>query len=185
MEMLPIATSTSEAGFANAAVSAAVMKLLTDANEAIDADRDAAKSCIARATALLRAEYDGQEQAAPDASAPGGSGLAPWQVIKVKAYMEANLDRPIQVAELARICRLSGSYFPVAFKRRFGETVHACMNRRRVERAQDRMLNSGEALSRIALDCGFCDQAHLSRMFRRLIGVSPHRWRRQFPHRAA
>jgi AraC-like DNA-binding protein len=43
------------------------------------------------------------------------------------------------------------------------------------------MLSSGDALSRIALDCGMCDQAHFTRVFRRVVGVSPSVWRRQFP----
>jgi AraC family transcriptional regulator len=181
--MQSMATSGA-AGFAHtmnvpASVTAAVMRLLTDADKVLDADSVVARSCIARATALLQAEHDRREPALPHSEASGRSGLAPWQIRKVKEYVEENLDTPIRTHTLASISRLSASYFAVAFKRSFGETLHAYLSRRRVERAQEVMLTTDQVLSQIALDCGFCDQAHLSRMFRRMIGVAPNQWRRQ------
>ncbi len=93
--------------------------------------------------------------------------------------MEQKLDKKIRVHVLAGISRLSSSYFSVAFKRSCGETPYAYVSRRRVERAQKLMLTTVQCLSQIALDCGFCDQAHFSRIFRRSAGISPHRWRHQ------
>jgi AraC-like DNA-binding protein len=40
------------------------------------------------------------------------------------------------------------------------------------------MKSSSKALSEIAIDCGFSDQAHMCRQFRRATGVSPNAWRR-------
>jgi AraC-like DNA-binding protein len=54
----------------------------------------------------------------------------------------------------------------------------AAVIRRRVERAQGLMLSTDAPLSAIALDCGLADQAHLSRLFRRIVGESPRAWRR-------
>ena len=42
------------------------------------------------------------------------------------------------------------------------------------------MLTSRLRLSQVALECGMCDQAHLSRAFRRIVGINPNAWRRQF-----
>jgi AraC-like DNA-binding protein len=42
------------------------------------------------------------------------------------------------------------------------------------------MLSSGAPLSQIALDCGLCDQAHFTRVFRRIVGMNPSIWRREF-----
>jgi AraC-like DNA-binding protein len=50
---------------------------------------------------------------------------------------------------------------------------------RSIEKAQRLMLLTDDPLAQIALDCGLADQAHLSRWFRRLIGVSPAAWRKQ------
>jgi AraC family transcriptional regulator len=49
----------------------------------------------------------------------------------------------------------------------------------RMRRAQDLMLNSRKLLSQVALECGLCDQAHFTRLFRRHIGTTPRVWRRQ------
>jgi hypothetical protein len=43
------------------------------------------------------------------------------------------------------------------------------------------MRTTQEPLSQIAVACGLCDQAHLCRVFRRLIGMSPSAWRRAVP----
>jgi AraC family transcriptional regulator len=49
---------------------------------------------------------------------------------------------------------------------------------RRVERAKLMMTSTRERLTDIALACGFSDQSHLTRSFRRVVGMSPGRWRR-------
>jgi AraC family transcriptional regulator len=182
--MHQLAGSTGAIGSAKSAVisgslATAVIRLLIDADEVLDLDRAAARSCLAQATALLRAEGDRTEPIAGHSYASGRSGLAPWQLIKVRNYLEEHLDTQIQVGRLASITRLSRSYFSVAFKRSLGETLHAYLTRQRVARAQELMLKTDRVLSQIALDCGFCDQAHLSRVFRQLKGVTPNRWRRQ------
>jgi AraC family transcriptional regulator len=50
--------------------------------------------------------------------------------------------------------------------------------RQRVESACRMMKSTDESLPRIAIACGLCDQAHFSRVFRRVLGVSPAVWRR-------
>ena len=105
-------------------------------------------------------------------------GLAPWQTKRALGYIEANLDQTVTIADLAVLCRLSISYFSVAFSRSLGITVRAYIMRRRIDRAKTMMMSTTEQLSRIAVECGFCDQAHLSRLFRRMTGSTPTRWRK-------
>jgi AraC-like DNA-binding protein len=47
------------------------------------------------------------------------------------------------------------------------------------------MSTTQEPLSQIAIACGLCDQAHLCKVFRRMIGMSPSAWRRTMPARDA
>ena len=105
-------------------------------------------------------------------------GLAPWQVRKVSAHIEASVEGAIGVGDLAALVRLSVSQFSRAFRQSFGQAPHAYVMCRRVARAQRLMLGDSEPLSQIALAVGLADQAHLSRLFRRYTGETPNAWRR-------
>jgi AraC family transcriptional regulator len=116
---------------------------------------------------------------APDAPLPlARGGLAPNQARRARQYVEANLERPIALADLAAAARLSASHFCRAFRRTFGQPPLVYVQHRRVERAKCLMLASDRSLAAIALDCGLYDQAALSRVFRRVTGQSPATWRR-------
>lgn len=105
-------------------------------------------------------------------------GLAPWQIRRVTAHIESHLDGAITTPDLATIAKLSTYHFARAFRESLSETPHEYVMRRRIERAQGLMLTTGIALGRIAIDCGFADQAHFNKLFRRLVGESPGVWRR-------
>lgn len=145
-----------------------------------DDDRVSARSQIKVAAAMLRSYTN---DSAADAEIPvmpdAACGLAPWQVRKVREFIETSLDAPIRLRDCASKARLSASYFSHAFKATFGTTVGHYIRRRRVERAQRLMLLSQEPLSQIALACGFADQAHYCRVFRDIVGLSPNVWRRR------
>ena len=111
--------------------------------------------------------------------APARGGLAPWQVLRVKTHVEAHLDSTLRTRDLAAMVRLSTGHFCRAFKRSLGVAPIAYVAGRRVAWAQSLMLSTNDPLSQIALACGFYDQAHLTRVFRRHAGTSPHDWRRR------
>lgn len=105
--------------------------------------------------------------------------LAPWQVDCAKSFMLGNLSEPLQIAVLARMCRLSPAYFVRAFANTVGVAPYAWFLGRRVARAQFLLANSELPLAQIALDCGFSDQAHFTNAFGKAIGMTPARWRKQ------
>jgi transcriptional regulator GlxA family with amidase domain len=153
-----------------------VIKLLDRATEAIGTDHAAAKDHIARATALLQADQARARQG--EAQAPVRGGLTPWQIRQVTRHIDATMGSNIRTEDCATIARLSTSHFRRAFKASFGETFFAWLSRRRVERAQEMMVMTDQPLCRIARQCGFADQSHFTRVFRRLVGPSPGSWRR-------
>lgn len=104
-------------------------------------------------------------------------GLAPWQVNKLVKHIEAHAEHELLGYDLARIVGLSPCHFIRAFKASFGETPHAYVMRHRLLKAQKMMLESDQNLVSIAFDCGFADQAHFCRRFRRVTGTSPRKWR--------
>ncbi|MFC5460996.1 helix-turn-helix domain-containing protein [Massilia niabensis] len=122
----------------------------------------------------LRARYEGRCETVPG---PRG-GLAGWQEARVKEYIEANLQSGVGVIELATLCQLSVSQFGRAFKASTGITPHRWLVERRLARARELMVRTGRTLADIAHSCGFADQSHLAREFRRAEGVPLSVWRR-------
>jgi AraC-like DNA-binding protein len=116
---------------------------------------------------------------APVAPTPSRSGLAPWQLRKAKAMIEARIETGVPVEEIARECRLSRSYFSRAFRRSTGVPPHGWLAALRLEKAK-RLLSQAEArIADVALECGFADQSHLTRSFSAQLGITPAAWRRQ------
>src|SRR3984957_4213527 len=158
----------------------ALASLLATAAVALDTDHRAAKSCIQRAAALLGIDLSSEGDGTAGHSCLQG-GLAPWQAKHIRSLIEDKLNSSIRATDLAGVVRLSTSYFFRAFRQTFGESPRAYIMQRRIRRAQELMLTSRLPLSQVALECGMCDQAHLCRVFRRIVGISPNAWRRQFP----
>lgn len=164
-------------------LTAAADWLLRVANDMLAPDRQSVEHCLSLALARLQRAGCDQSQA-EDAADPVGeksgvakAGLAAWQVRRVTAYIDAHLAGSIRNRDLASAVKLSCGYFCQAFKDSFGCPPHAYIVRRRVERAKDLLETTTTPLSQIALDCGFSDQSHFSRIFRRVAGEAPRLWR--------
>jgi len=135
-----------------------------------DTDRAAAWRYLNDASTLLGLGAE------PDA--PRRGGLPAWRAKRALAYIEANLASKITIGDMADLVALSKSHFSRAFKQSLGACPMTYVATRRVERAKLMMTSSRERLSDIALACGFVDQPHLNRYFRRMVGISPGLWRR-------
>jgi AraC-like DNA-binding protein len=84
----------------------------------------------------------------------------------------------MQIAELSTLAGLSSSHFQRAFKDSVGRTPCSYVSQLRIERSKLMMRDTTQSLSQIALACGFSDQSHLSRLFRKCVGATPTQWRR-------
>jgi AraC-like DNA-binding protein len=94
-----------------------------------------------------------------------------------KDRVEAQLD-DVTVAELWRESRLSRTEFSRVFRRLEGVPPRLYLQERRVERAK-RLLGSDRPISEIALELGFYDQSHFTRVFKQLTGETPGTYRRR------
>jgi len=112
------------------------------------------------------------------ASRVARGGLAPWQERRCKELMESRLGQQISLRDLANECRLSISHFAAAFRQSTGHSAHRWLMKRRVEAAKEMLLSSDLALAAVAVDCGFADQSHLTRVFTVMVGAPPGVWRR-------
>jgi AraC family transcriptional regulator len=83
-----------------------------------------------------------------------------------------------KLRHLAKVAGLSLAHFARSFKATMGLTPHHFVIARRLDRAVELLSVSSESLADIATLCGFSDQSHFCRVFKRALGLSPGTWRR-------
>ncbi len=96
----------------------------------------------------------------------------------IERYIAAELHRPLTVAQLGRHLGLSPSRTAHVVSGLFGTSFIALLQERRVARAKHLLLSGDETVGAIAARCGFISQHWFSRLFTRLVGEPPGRWRR-------
>jgi AraC family transcriptional regulator len=156
-------------------VANSLARLLETATREFERDREAARASLVTASNILQTEIE----RCSGANGFTRGGLAAWQILRVRAYIDSNLHRTIHTRDLSAVARRSPAHFSRKFKLAVGEPPHAYVVRRRLERACHLMITSAASLSEIALSVGFSDQAHLCRLFRQAVGQSPAHWRRE------
>ncbi len=98
---------------------------------------------------------------------------------EVLGYIEANLTDRCTLSELADVANLHPTYFSTLFTRAMGDSPTVYVNRRRVEWAKRLLRDTRSPLQEIASTVGFCDPYYFSRVFKRLTGTTPGRFRNQ------
>jgi AraC family transcriptional regulator len=93
-------------------------------------------------------------------------------------YVHAHRRHTVRLAELAAAAEVAPLRLARAFRRRFGETPGAFQRRLRVQWAREALVGSDRPLAEVALEAGFTDQSHFTRVFTRALGVTPGEFRR-------
>jgi len=144
---------------------------------ALDTDASVARHDIRRALELL---VDSEIRIPVERPV---QGLTAWQARAVIDHIVAHLDQPIHIEDVAAVTRLSKGHFSRAFKLSFRMSPHAYVVALRLTHSRALLTDSDQQLCQIAVACGFADQSHFSRVFRRRMGCTPGLWRREhFSH---
>jgi AraC-like DNA-binding protein len=104
-------------------------------------------------------------------------GLSPGAMRRVRDYVEVHLGENIDLLMLAGVAGLSVHHFARQFKQSAGVTPHVYLTQKRVERAQEMLVQTDLPLAEIAFAAGFFDQGHLARHFRHMLGTTPREFR--------
>ncbi|MBU1375105.1 MAG: AraC family transcriptional regulator [Alphaproteobacteria bacterium] len=123
---------------------------------------------------LLRA----QTVAASPQLAAATRALTPHKLRRLTAFIDANLDRTLPVAELAAVVGLSRAHFTRAFQSAVGESPHRFVLSRRLEEVRLGLEQGAEDLAVLAVRHGFSSHAHMSSAFRAAYGATPSSYRR-------
>ncbi len=107
------------------------------------------------------------------------SAFCQWQTAEIAQALSENLAKDVSVEMIAGRCRLSVCHFARLFKVNYGMPFHRFRINERIRAAQNRLATSDDTISDIALNCGFSDQACLTRRFTSVTGVSPAVWRKR------
>lgn len=90
-----------------------------------------------------------------------------------KVLQQLDIGRPLTAPQLAQQLGLHPVWLAQAYRAAMGEGIRQTLQRRRVEYATSLLRRSVLTPAEIAAAAGFCDQSHMNRIFRQLLGRTP------------
>ena len=113
----------------------------------------------------------------PPAAARTALALPKWRLKRAIEFIEAHLDSPMALADVAGAAGLSRMHFAAQFRAATGVRPHEFALRRRIEKAQSLLATTDVPIIELALATGFSSQSHFTVVFKRVSGLSPRQWR--------
>jgi len=110
--------------------------------------------------------------------------LSPRLLARTRDLVEARLSERLTLADLAANTGMGPDHYGRLFKMQTGMTLYQFVIRCRVERARHLLEDTRLPITEIAQECGFADQVHLTRVFRRIVGQTPAAYRRETVRKA-
>ncbi len=104
---------------------------------------------------------------------PGTRHQARREISHAIDYVLANLHENISLDDLSRVANLSPFHLARVFKQHTGLSPHQFVIQQRIESAKQRLRQPNATIGDVASAVGFADQAHFSRHFKALVGVTP------------
>jgi AraC family transcriptional regulator of arabinose operon len=98
-------------------------------------------------------------------------------VSKTIAYMQQKINTPVKLEEIAASVNISASHFSAIFKSKTGHSPIEYFNQLKIQKACQYLSFTNMAVKEIAINLGIEDQYYFSRMFTKLMGISPTKYR--------
>ncbi len=100
-------------------------------------------------------------------------GMPKHKLHQATDYINDHLEQELSLSNLAAVVQMSPFHFARLFKQSTGLAPHQFVIRCRVERAKELLLQGKLGIADIAVEVGFANQSHLTRHFKRIVGVTP------------
>ncbi|MGC1527268.1 MAG: AraC family transcriptional regulator [Phormidesmis sp.] len=108
------------------------------------------------------------------------SGLAPRQLRAAIDYIQGHLDGDLSLEAIAAQTNMGRCYFAAKFKQSMGISPHQYVSQQRVEKAKQFLKKSNSlSIADIVLECGFSSQSHLTKVFKKQLGITPKAYQKQ------
>lgn len=98
------------------------------------------------------------------------------RVQQIKNFLRENYTRVISLTELSQELEISPTHLLRSFQKETGQTPFTYLRNYRIEQSKPRLLR-GQPISEVALQVGFYDQSHFHLHFKRVVGITPRRFR--------
>jgi len=145
---------------------------LTQLIRTLHATLERSDSALERQSRFLTTLIELIRRHAEDRPAFSRTAAAPQAVAQARAYLESCYPGNVSLQQLVEITGLSPFHLTRVFHQKVGLPPHAYLNQVRVREAK-KLLLAGRPIAEVAVETGFADQSHLTRRFKRIVGVTP------------
>ena len=101
------------------------------------------------------------------------------RITQMLEYIRTNLTAPLDLDAMATLSCLSRDYLVRIFKREMKMTPTAYINKKRIEKAQLRLVTETTSIKELAYQLGFGGQTYFNRIFKRITGQTPLGYRKK------
>lgn len=101
------------------------------------------------------------------------------EIVKIKKYIFENFRNDISISQCAKMCNMSAKYFSFLFKKEADENFVDFVNRVRVEKAKELLLDTRLMMYEIAERVGYANDKYFSKLFSRMVGMTPIEYRKK------
>jgi AraC family transcriptional regulator len=161
-------------------ISALLLEMVADLNDNSPAGTIYGES-LANALAVYLVKRYAAQRVAPRVFK---GGLPGYRLKRVLDYIADGLEENISLSQLAAIAGMSPHYFSELFKRSTGRAPHNYVLLQRIERAKQQLRDPKRSIMDAGLEAGFQNSSHFARMFRKLEGITPSKFRAEYVPRA-
>ncbi|HAI14454.1 MAG TPA: hypothetical protein DCM28_22305 [Phycisphaerales bacterium] len=93
------------------------------------------------------------------------------------SFLHEHATEPVSLSDVAKHVHVSGSHLAREFRSQTGMSLIQYLHRLRVSLAKRKLYEHDDTILTVALDCGFESVEHFHRIFKRQVGMTPHRYR--------
>jgi YesN/AraC family two-component response regulator len=133
---------------------------------------------LARVGVLLGTRREGGESKSPGRPQASDGESRNEAIQRALAFIETHLDKHLTLDQVAREAGMSKFHFCRHFKADMSLTFREFLTHRRIARAAELLRQGNRPVGEVYLDVGFKDPSHFSRVFRKITGQPPSRYRR-------